>query len=175
MFHVCFWFCCLFCSSTRHSVYTCVVGRPKKRPSHWLICMLDNSIQCFIHMYIRELEDIRTADCVSVRKFAYSVMVFIQNISYTYNANRVTRISLRNTQFSNGTTIHCTCTIVREPWAFERYRHSVQTPCTLSGAFEARVHPCTLGYMSIAEQLSFSKLWTHNWQLAVHYGCTMAF
>ena len=29
-----------------------------------------------------------TADCVSVRKFAYSVMVFIQNISYTYNANR---------------------------------------------------------------------------------------
>ena len=25
-------------------------------------------------------------------------------------------------------------------WAFERYRHSVQTPCTLSGAFEAMVY-----------------------------------
>jgi len=25
-------------------------------------------------------------------------------------------------------------------WAFERYCHSVQNPCTLSGAFEARVH-----------------------------------
>jgi len=37
-----------------------------------------------------------TADCVSVRNFAYSVMVFIQNISYTYSANRVTWISLRN-------------------------------------------------------------------------------
>jgi len=35
-------------------------------------------------------------------------------------------------------------------WAFERYHHSVQTPCTLSGAFEARVHPCTL---SVAGQL----------------------
>jgi len=43
-------------------------------------------------------------------------------------------------------------------WAFERptvYRqaHSVQTPCTLSGAFEARVPPCTLRYMSVAGQL----------------------
>jgi len=28
-------------------------------------------------------------------------------------------------------------------WAFERYRHSVQTPCTISSAFEGRVHPCT--------------------------------
>ena len=28
---------------------------------------------------------------------------------------------------------------VHSAWAFERYRHSVQPPCTLSGAFEARV------------------------------------
>jgi len=34
--------------------------------------------------------EVRTADCVSVRKFAYSVIVFIQNVSYTYNANWVT-------------------------------------------------------------------------------------
>ena len=27
--------------------------------------------------------------------------------------------------------------------AFERHRHSGQIPCTLSGAFEARGHPCT--------------------------------
>ena len=27
--------------------------------------------------------------------------------------------------------------------AFERPRHSGQIPCTLSGAFEARGHPCT--------------------------------
>ena len=25
-------------------------------------------------------------------------------------------------------------------WAFEKYHHSVQTPCTLNGAFEARVY-----------------------------------
>ena len=29
-------------------------------------------------------------------------------------------------------------------WAFERYRHSAQTPCTLRGAFEAWVYPYTL-------------------------------
>jgi len=32
----------------------------------------------------------------------------------------------------------------------DRYHHTVQTQCTLSGAFESKVHPCTLGYMSIA-------------------------
>jgi len=31
-------------------------------------------------------------------------------------------------------------TLEHSAWASERYRHSVQNPCTLSGAFEARVH-----------------------------------
>jgi len=38
-------------------------------------------------------------------------------------------------------------------WAFERYRHSVQIPCTLSGAFEARVYQYTLGYIGAPWQL----------------------
>jgi len=50
-------------------------------------------------------------------------------------------------------------------WAFERYPHSVQSPCTLRGVFEARVYQS-----SMATVVSFSKLWTHNWQLAVHCG-----
>ena len=41
-------------------------------------------------------------------------------------------------------------------WAFERYRH---IPCTLSGAFE----------------VSFSKLWTQNWQLTVHYATSQLY
>jgi len=43
-------------------------------------------------------------------------------------------------------------TLYHSAWAFERYRHSVQT-CTLSGAFEARVYQCTPGCMRAPWQL----------------------
>ena len=45
------------------------------------------------------------------------------------------------------------CDLYHSVWAFERYRHSVQTPCTLSAAFEARVYES-----SMATVASFSKL-----------------
>ena len=38
-------------------------------------------------------------------------------------------------------------------WVFERYRHSVQMPCTLSSAFEARVYQYTIGYIRAPWQL----------------------
>ena len=37
--------------------------------------------------------------------------------------------------------------------SLERHCHSVQNPMYLGGAFQARVHLCTLGYMRVAGQL----------------------
>jgi len=52
-------------------------------------------------------------------------------------------------------------TLYHSAWVFERYRHSVQTPCTLSGAFEARVYqyqgsleiPCLLKFQGKADKV----------------------
>ena len=46
-----------------------------------------------------------------------------------------------------------TCSLYHSVWAFERHHHSGQIPCTLSGAFEARVRGG-----SMATVVFFSKL-----------------
>ena len=40
----------------------------------------------------------------------------------------------------------CQHHLYHDAWVYQRSRHSVQYSCTVGGAFEARVYPCTLGY-----------------------------
>jgi len=91
-----------------HSMFLGVaIGRFVGLPILFSVVFLQKQGYMQLHSYLYKTRLIQRI-AFSVRKFAYSVMVFIQSISHTYNANRVTWISLRNTQFSNGTAIRCT-------------------------------------------------------------------
>ena len=41
---------------------------------------------------------------------------------------------------------HVHCVLYHDAWVYQRSHHSLQYSCTVGGAFEARVYPCTLGY-----------------------------
>jgi len=75
------------------SLRTCVsVMRERKREACSESCGNNLITRTLMHHACSKQSEINsiTADCVSVQNFAYSVMVFIQSISRTYNANRVT-------------------------------------------------------------------------------------